>query len=168
MANCRLTGDWRAAGKPAAARPYEFDMERARAKLEALHALWQETRRAPPIPSRSDMPVSALPPWPGNLALIDPTGAVPYIRLCGSNLRDRFGAEVTGCKLDSLSEAHGRCQLHSCIEQVRQALTPVQAVYELPRGDNRTVLHELCLRLGHDERKPTPCCSQVCGAKHEI
>ena len=66
-------------------------MERANGKLQALRALWQETRGARPIPSRGDMPVSALRPWLGHLALIDLTGATPYFRLCGTGLHARFG-----------------------------------------------------------------------------
>lgn len=100
------------------------------------------------------MPVSALRPWLGNLALIDVTGSAPYFRLCGSSLRERFGSEMTSYKIDSLSEECGRHELRSSVETARQTLKPTHTVHERRSDSTRTIFHELCLPLGHDEKQP--------------
>ncbi len=130
------------------------DMEKANGKLQSLLALWQEKRGARPMPSRSDLPVTALRPWLGNLALIDLTGTVPYFRLCGTGLRTRFGGEMTGQKLDAVQDAHGRNELRRCIEQSRQTLKPAPMVHEVRADNGKTVFHELCLPLGRDAKQP--------------
>ena len=106
------------------------------------------------MPSRGDLPVTALRPWLGNLALIDLTGTAPYFRLCGTGLHARFGGEMTNQKLDAVDPAHGRRELLSCIEQVRQTLHPTPMIHENGADHNRTVFHELCLPLGRDEKRP--------------
>lgn len=125
-------------------------MEKAIQKLQALLTLWREKRGDRLIPSRGDLPVSALRPWLGNLALIDLTGAAPYFRLCGTGLHARFGGEMTGNKLDAVDEAHGRDQLLSCLAKVRQTLDPTPMVHEVCAGHDRTIFHELCFPLGYD------------------
>jgi hypothetical protein len=125
-------------------------MERAQVKLQSLLALWQEKRGDRLIPSRADMPVSALRPWLGNLALIDLTGAEPYFRLCGTSLHGRFGGEMTGQKVAKVENAFGRRELLACIDKARRTLHPAPAAHQVSAGHNRTTFHELCLPLGHD------------------
>jgi len=123
-------------------------MERAKGKLKALLALWQEKRGTRPLPSRDDFPVSELRPWLGNLALIDLTGEDPHFRLCGTALHERFGGEMTKRNVASLTEASGAPKLLACIEEARQTLIPAPMTHEVRREHRRTVFHELCLPLG--------------------
>jgi len=128
-------------------------MERATGKLQALRALWQEKRGTRAIPSRGDMPVSALRPWLGHLALIDLTGAAPCFRLCGTGLHARLGGEMTSRKLDAVSVAHGRLLLRACIEEICRTLAPAPMVHAMRGDPARTVFHDLCLPLGHDGKR---------------
>jgi hypothetical protein len=125
-------------------------MEKANKKLQDLIALWQEKRGGKALPSRGDLPVSILRPWLGNLALIDLTGDAPYFRLCGTSLHARFGGEMTGQKLEAVTDAHSRQELVSCIEKAKCTLNPAPAVHQAGVGRNRTIFHELCLPLGYD------------------
>lgn len=125
-------------------------MEKANQKLKELLALWQEKRGGKALPSRGDLPVSILRPWLGNLALIDLTGAAPYFRLCGTSLHARFGGEMTGQKLDAVTDAYCRRALLSCIEKAQQTRNPAPAVHQVSAGHDRTTFHELCLPLGYD------------------
>jgi hypothetical protein len=129
-------------------------MEQAHMKLQALCALWLEKRGARLLPSRGDLPVSALRPWLGNLALIDLGGPSPHFRLCGTGLHARFGGEMTSRDLDAVSDAHGRRELASCIETAKRTLSPAPMVHALGHGHGRTVFHDLCLSLGNNGRQP--------------
>lgn len=106
------------------------------------------------MPSRDDLPVAALRPWLGNLALIDLTGSVPFFRLCGTALHARFGGEMTKQKLDALNAAHGHRKLMACIEKAQQTRSPTPMIYEAFEGHSQTIFHELCLPLGRDETQP--------------
>jgi hypothetical protein len=102
------------------------------------------------MPSRGDMPVSALGPWFGNLALIDLAGAVPYFRLCGTTLHARFGGEMTSHKLDVVDEEHGREALRAAVEQVRISHGPAERTQTLPMPGGAITFHELYVPLAYD------------------
>lgn len=125
----------------------------AKQKLQALKDLWEEKRGMRPMPSRDDLPVAALRPWLGNLALIELRETANF-RLCGTALHVRFGGEMTKQKIDAISEAYGRHELMTCIEKARQTRSPAEMTYEVCDGPRRTVFHELCLPLGRDEVQP--------------
>lgn len=124
-------------------------MERANGKLKALLALWHEKRGARPMPSRGDLPVSALRPWLGNLALIDlRNGDGPIFHLCGTSLYSRFGGEMTRRKIDSLDDVIAKTLRHS-IEQVRHTRKPAQAKHETTQG-TPIVFYEFYAPLSDD------------------
>lgn len=130
------------------------NMEKAKQKLQALKGLWEQKRGTRTMPSRDDLPVAALRPWLGNLALIDLIGATPSFRLCGTALHARFGGEMTKQRLDAIGAAYGHRELLDCIEIARQTRNPVPMVYEVSKGHSQTIFHELCLPLGRDEAQP--------------
>lgn len=125
-------------------------MQKANQKLEALLALWHEKRGARPMPSRTDLPVSVLRPWLGNLALIDLAGSALYFRLCGTGLYSRFGGEMTRRKLDALEDQHGQQALREAIHEVRRTGKPRRAIYVAESSQEKTRFHELYVPLAQD------------------
>lgn len=67
-------------------------------QLIGLLALWEERRRARPMPARADLPTEDLRPWLGHLILLDvlANGTDFRYRVYGSRLVDYFGVEHTG------------------------------------------------------------------------
>jgi hypothetical protein len=80
--------------------------DRASQRLQALTALWEESRMGKSLPARADLPVLALRPWLGSLAIFEFRPDVgPVFRLCGTGLYGRFGGEVTGKPVSELEPA---------------------------------------------------------------
>jgi len=129
-------------------------MKRAQGKLQELLHLWQARREGRAMPARGDLPVTALRPWLGHLALIDLTGDVPYFRLCGTALHTRFGGEMTGQPLDAIEDFSGRSVLRDIIEKVRESKAPAHATYALPQPGGIITFHEICVPLAHDGEQP--------------
>jgi hypothetical protein len=127
-------------------------MDRAKEKLTALLALWEQKRGIRPVPSRDDFPVGELRPWLGNLALIDLTGDAPRFRLCGTSLHVRFGGEMTKRTVAALEVGLGGPELLACIEEARQTLMPATLTQRIAGDPKQIVFHELCLPLGQDGR----------------
>jgi hypothetical protein len=125
-------------------------MQKANQKLEDLLSLWRDKRGPALMPSRADLPVSALRPWLGNLALVDLSGTHAYFRLCGTGLYTRFGGEMTRRKLDSLEDGHGKETLKSCIDEVRKTFQPKRMVHVSTVEHATVTFHELCLPLAAD------------------
>ncbi len=121
------------------------------AEQQEIHRLGAQTRSLPPplqsllsywlqqcggrrMPGRDDLPVQALRPWLGHLALIDPAAANRFtIRLCGTNLIRRFGREATGLAVEELAPDIAQ-QLRDILKAVSRALEPVVAVSPVPLG----------------------------------
>jgi hypothetical protein len=93
--------------------------DRASQMLQALVALWEEKRKGTSLPARADLPVSALRPWLGSLAIFEFREDIgPVFRLCGTGLYNRFGGEVTGkpvCELEPAMADRVRQQLEAAI-----------------------------------------------------
>jgi hypothetical protein len=125
-------------------------MEHADQNLKALLSLWTEKRGKREMPARADLPASALKPWLGNLALIDlRSGDGPTFRLCGTNLRDRFGGEATGRKIESLEDGIAT-SLRDAIRRVRETNKPAQTHHKGETKNGAVTFHELCLPLADD------------------
>lgn len=122
-------------------------MEKANQKLQALLALWNEKRGNRDMPSRADLNASALKPWLGNLALIDlRNGSGPTFRLCGTNLRDRFGGEVTGRSLDDLEDVIAT-SLRGAVNRVHETSKPMQYKHKAETENAPKAFYELCAPL---------------------
>ena|SRR6185312_1178404 len=121
--------------------------ERANQKLQALAALWEERRRGDRLPVRADLPVSALRPWLGSLALFElrpRTG--PVFRLCGTGLHARFGGEMTGKPITDLEPGVAE-PLRKELESVVAGRKPRRSRHVSQTGDCSQVFHELYLPL---------------------
>ncbi len=98
-------------------------MDSPNQKLVALQALWERKRGNRAMPSRADLDVTELKPWLGNLALIDLVGTDgATFRLCGINLRPRFGGDVTGRDLKTLSDDIG-ATIRPCVFRIQETKT---------------------------------------------
>ena len=102
-----------------------FIVDLANHQLVARENLWARKRGQRAMPSRADLAVSELRPWLGNLALIDlnEMGDGTF-RLCGTNLTARFGIDVTGCRVATLSDDLV-ATIVSFITRIRETKTPV-------------------------------------------
>lgn len=128
-------------------------MERAEEKLDSLLALWNEKRGKRAMPSRSDLAVSALKPWLGHLAILDLNNSKgATFRLCGTNLRARFGGEMTGCQVDALEDGVAG-QLGQAIERLSETCEPIRTQHKDKIKEFPTIYYDLCLPLADDGRK---------------
>lgn len=125
-------------------------MEKANQKLQALLALWNEKRGNRDMPARADLAVNTLKPWLGNLALIDlKNGDGPIFRLCGTNLRDRFGGEATGRRIESLEDAVGT-SFRDAVHRVHETNKPLQSKHKAETQSGPKTFYELCAPLSDD------------------
>ena len=128
-------------------------MDRAQEKLDSLLALWNEKRGKRAMPSRSDLAVSALKPWLGHLAILDlNNGKGATFRLCGTNLRDRFGGEMTGRQVEALEDGIAG-QLRHAIKSFSEACEPIRTKHRDKIKEIPTIYHELCLPLADNGRQ---------------
>lgn len=125
-------------------------MERAPQKLKSLLALWNEKRGKRDMPSRADLTVNALKPWLGHLAIIElNNGNGATFRLCGTNLRDRFGGEMTGRQIEALGDDIA-ATLRDAIHRLGNHSEPVRIKHTGHPKELPTTHHELCLPLADD------------------
>ena len=127
--------------------------EKANQKLQALLGLWQSQMRGTSIPKREVLPVSALKPWLGSLALfqLDPS-AGPIFRLCGTGLHARFGGEMTG-KLVSQLPAEAAEALQKELDAVISSRRPRRSRHISGDGHQSCTYHELYLPLADKDEK---------------
>lgn len=121
--------------------------ERANQKLQALVALWEGRRTGDRLPARADLPVPALRPWLGSLALFElrpQTG--PIFRLCGTSLHTRFGGEMTGKPITDL-EPNVAEPLRKELESVVAGRKPRRSRHVSKAAERSLVFHELYLPL---------------------
>ncbi len=125
-------------------------MERANHKLRDLLALWTAKCAGRSMPSRTDLDVTVLKPWLGNLALLDIQGdGGAVFRLCGTNLHARFGGEMTRRDISELSPAVGE-SFRACLEWACRSQTPTEAAHERVIDGVPAAFHELHLPLSDD------------------
>ncbi len=125
-------------------------MQTANHKLLDLLRLWNDTRGGRPMPSRTALSVTVLKPWLGHLALIDVSGnGTAVFRLCGTNLRVRFGGEMTGRDVTSLDPEIGQ-SFRDCLLRACRTGNPAEATHERIIGRIPTAFSELCLPLSED------------------
>jgi len=118
----------------------------ANQKLTALRQLWEQKRGGRAMPARSDLTVTNLRPWLGNLALLDLGARGEVFRLCGVNLFSRFGGDQTGQHVASL-RGEGAQPFRNCVARVRQTGAPVnQSHMQITHGEQMT-FEELALPL---------------------
>jgi hypothetical protein len=130
--------------------PIEAPVEKANQKLRDLLGLWNDSRRGRPMPSRADLSVTALRPWLGNLALIDlSAGGMAVFRLSGTNLRARFGGEMTRRDVTVLSAEIGQ-SFRDCIARTCQTRAPTKATHERVIDGASVAFRELFLPLSDD------------------
>jgi hypothetical protein len=128
----------------------EAFVQAANHKLLDLLRLWNDTRGDRPMPSRAELDVTALKPWLGNLALIDVLGDDrARFRLCGTNLRVRFGGEMTGRVVTSLDPEIGQ-SFRDCLLRACRTGIPAEATHERIIGRIPAAFSELCLPLSED------------------
>ena len=121
----------------------------ANQKLSALQALWEQKRAERAMPRRNEFSVTELRPWLGHLALIDLGEKDDTFRLCGINLFQRFGADVTGFSTRDLRVENGRF-LRDCIARMRKTALPSPSNHaQIIHGENVT-FDELALPLADD------------------
>ena len=124
--------------------------DRANQKLQALVALWEGQRTGDQLPARADLPVSALRPWLGSLALFEfrpRTG--PVFRLCGTGLYARFGGEMTGKPITDLEPALAE-PLRKELDSAVAGRKPRRSRHVSQTGERFLVFHELYLPLTGD------------------
>ena len=98
------------------------------------------------MPRRSDFSVVELRPWLGHLALIDLGEQDDTFRLCGINLFQRFGGDMTGLSTRDLRIEGGRI-LRDCIAHTRKTALPHPSKHtQIIHGENVT-FDELTLPL---------------------
>jgi hypothetical protein len=123
-------------------------------KLKALLAVWEEKRGSHRMPSREDLPVQALKPWLGHLALLETAAGGFRFRICGTELIPRCGGEATGRGLHELPPEMGASIADIlCCATDRSA--PVVAALILPHEDGTQLYSELVLPL-RDRDLPSP------------
>lgn len=111
--------------------------------LQALTALWEEKRMGKSLPARADLPVLALRPWLGSLAIFEfRPGVGPVFRLCGTGLYGRFGGEVTGKAVSELEPAIA----HSVRQELESAIGGGKPRYSQHKSGT-SVFYEVYLPL---------------------
>jgi len=119
-------------------------------KLAALARLWEQKRGQRIMPARSDLTVTDLRAWLGNLALLDLRMSGEVFRLCGVNLFPRFGGDMTGQPTAEL-RSEGARPFWDCLARVRQTSAPVsQSHMQIVHGE-QVIFEELALPLADDD-----------------
>jgi hypothetical protein len=122
-------------------------MDRHDQKLRDLRALWDRKRGSLSMPMRAQFVTEDFGPWFGNLALID----IPprTIRLCGTNLIERFGRDATGCDIADLDKLVAESIL-SYIDSTRATKNPSTNIYNCIADGMLMKFQELILPLSDD------------------
>ncbi len=125
-------------------------MDSPNQKLVELKALWERKRGDRAMPSRAELQISELKPWLGNLALIDLVGTDgASFRLCGINLRPRFGGDITGCDVTMLSDDIG-ATICPCLARIRETKTAMSDRHVLIIDEKHVSFDDLALPLSDD------------------
>lgn len=99
-----------------------------------------------PLDSPADLPVQALKPWLGHLALLETSGSGFRFRICGTELIPRCGGEATGRGLDELPPEVG-ASIADILGCAKERSAPVIAALILPHEDGTQLYSELVLPL---------------------
>lgn len=122
-------------------------------KLKKLLAAWQTKCVDGHLPSRDDFTPRSLKSWLGNLALLEHVSENGYrFRICGTNLINRFGCDVTNKTLRDLNEEF-RYDLRSRLDRALMLRTPVSTRLRIPFKQDIVDYSELILPLANDKRK---------------
>ena len=118
-----------------------------------LFDYWCQTAGARPMPARSDINPFSVPKLLPCIGLIDLTEGLAgaRFRLAGTQLRDVYGEEITGKRIDRVFAGAGANYWHQVHAQVAQEAVPLHGVVPGPvQGRDHIVLFWMRLPLSED------------------
>ncbi|HUL05736.1 MAG TPA: PAS domain-containing protein [Candidatus Acidoferrum sp.] len=116
-------------------------------KLHDLYEYWDAKRRGRAMPSRADLDPVEIPDLLANLILVDVSGSPPQfrIRLAGTDIVTRYGAELTGKRLDDIDLGSDLAQIKEQYEETALKVVPTYCRHFIETRKRKLLRYERLL-----------------------
>lgn len=116
-------------------------------KMHDLYRYWEGKRRGRPMPARVDIDPLDLRRQLANLILVDVAGSPPQfrIRLAGTDIVSRYGAELTGKVLDDIDLGSDLAAIKEQYEETVLKRTPTYCRHSIETKNHKFLRYERML-----------------------